>query len=571
MKTGHMLLEMFRRYGVDTVFGLPGETTLALYDAWRSFSDIRHVLVRDERNSVFMAHGYARVSGRPGVCEGPSVGAPHMVPGLLEARKAAIPLIALTTDIPLHMERRNMLTGCDQTALLAPAVKESLTITRPEDVPFLVRRAFRLATSGRPGPVHLRLPMDVLEHEGNPDDLYAQEAFSVCPGIRSEADRENVRAAVALLEGASRGVLVAGQGAVISGAWEEVRLVAERFGLAVGTTLGGKGAMAEIHPLALGAVGARGGSSFSNGVLAEADLIFFVGSSTDSASTAGWTLPPCRGNARVIQLDISEAELGNNYEADVLLLGDARATLGALLREAGPAKDREKSPHREEELAPRREAFLRECAAGDARRDVPVHPLRFLRALERRLPENALLAVDPGISAIYPATSLRLKTPGRHFVSNFAMGALGFALSAALGASFAAPGRPVVALSGDGSMGFCAGELETLGRTGAPVKLFVFDNGSFGWIRATNLFDFDTADVMATEFAATDLCRVAKGFGVPSLALEDPEEVEGVLHEVFAHPGPLLVTVKALPEDQCVPPVPGWARHCAERGLSTCY
>ena len=189
--------------------------------------------------------------------------------------------------------------------------------------------------------------------------------------------------------------------------------------------------------------------------------------------------------------------------------------------------------------------------------------------LERRLPENALLAVDPGISAIYPATYLRLKTPGRHFVSNFAMGALGFALSAALGASFAAPGRPVVALSGDGSMGFCAGELETLGRTGAPVKLFVFDNGSFGWIRATNLFDFDTADVMATEFAATDLCRVAKGFGVPSLALEDPEEVEGA-HEVFAHPGPLLVTVKALPEDQCVPPC-RMGPALRGTGLSTCY
>ncbi|HQK25076.1 MAG TPA: thiamine pyrophosphate-binding protein [Synergistaceae bacterium] len=563
MKTAQIILEMFRRYGVDTVFGLPGETTLPLYDAWRAYPDLRHVMARDERSSVFMAHGYARVSGRPGVCEGPSVGAPHMVPGLLEARKAALPLIALTTDIPLHMERRNMLTGFDQTALLASVVKESLTITRPEDAPFLVRRAFRLATSGRPGPVHLRLPMDVASQEGSPDDLYAQDAFRACPGVRSAAAQGDVEAAVELLKASSQGVIVAGQGAVTSGAWEELRLLAERFGLAVGTTLGGKGALAETHPLALGVVGSRGGTPFSHSVLAEADLIFFVGSSTDSAGTAGWTRPPRHGKARVIQLDVSEAELGNNYRADLFLLGDARETLAALLRASDPAERHpgmRRRERREEGLALRRKAFLREDAAEGCPQGAPVHPFRFLQALERRLPEGTTITVDPGISAIYPATYLRLKAPGRHFVSNFAMGALGFALPAALGASFADPGGPTVALSGDGSLGFCAGELETLGRTGAPVKLFVFDNGTFGWIRATNLFDLGTGEVMATTFSPTDHGRVAEGFGVPALTIATAEDVDSAVDEAFDRPGPMVVVVKVRSEERCLPPVPGWEK-----------
>jgi acetolactate synthase-1/2/3 large subunit len=570
MKAGRILLEMLKRYEVDTIFGLPGETTLHLYEEWKTFPDIRHVMVRDERSSAFMAHGYAKISGKPGICESPSPGATHLAPGLLEAQKSAIPLLAFTSDIPLHMEKRNMLTGFDQPNLLRSAVKETMDITRPEDIPFFIRRAFRVATTGRPGPVHLRLPMDMLERSADPDDLYAQREFSRCPGLRSCAEAEQIRAAVDLLEKAERGFLVCGQGAVTSGAWEAVTAIAEQFGLAVGTSIGGKGAISELHPLSVGVVGARGGTSFSNGVLADADLVFFVGSSTDSAGTAGWTLPPRKGKAKVIQLDVSEAELGNNYASDVLLLGDAKATLEAMLVEAAH-RQLPSRRFRGEELRHQGERYRESCTEGLLCDETPVHPMRFVCALSSFLSDDAPIVVDPGISAIYPATYLRLGHPGRRFVCNFAIGALGFGLSAAIGAAFAAPGSPVTALSGDGSFGFCAAEMETLARTKANVKLFLFDNRGFGWIRATNFFEFGTSEHFSTDFDATDYCRVAEGFGLRTARIAEPQDLEPTLRAVYAEPGPVFVEVKALPEDQCVPPVPGWARRSAEKGIHTFY
>ncbi|MDO9507874.1 MAG: thiamine pyrophosphate-binding protein [Thermovirgaceae bacterium] len=565
MNSARALLEMLRRYGVEYVFGLPGETTLGLYDEWTRFEGITHVMARDERHAVFMADGYARVSGRPGVCEGPSVGATHMIPGVIEALKSSIPLIVMTSDIPLHMERHNMLTGFDQTALFSPFVKESLTAFKGEDIPFLVRRAFRVAVSGCPGPVHLRLPMDVLAEEIAGPLPPAQERFSSCPGTRPTAEPESVLEAARSLASCKKGVMVCGQGVLTSRAWKEAEKTAERFGLATGTTINGKGSISELHPLSIGVTGARGSTEFSNSFLKNADLVFFVGSSTDSVGTNGGQLPPASANIHFIHLNISEKELGNAFGDAVLLHGDVKSTLQAIL-DAAEHLGLVSSGKQEDAVKQRRAVVRTEFCGG-----TPLDPRTATNRITAAMPPDSVIVADPGMSAVYPAAFYKLPKAGRFFVCNFSMGALGYGLPAALGASFALPeDSTVLNFMGDGSFGFVAGELETAARLGKNVKIILFNNRSFGWIRATNHFSFGGPN-FATDFGNVDYVGLAKSYGIRAFRAASELELKTVLPEVFAQKGPALLELVVPSGEECVPPVPEWAEKAKENGKNCSY
>jgi acetolactate synthase-1/2/3 large subunit len=568
MKCGKLLLEMLKKYEVEYVFGLPGETTLHWYDEWKGFKGIEHVMVRDERNAVFMADGYAKVSGKPGLCEGPSVGAPHMLPGIVEAYSSCIPVIAITSDIPLNGEKHNMLTGADQTSMFKSFVKETLTVHKGTDIPFIVRRAFRLATSGRPGPVHIRLPQDVLSEDVDVTDLFAQPDFAYIPGKRSAAAEEDTRKAIQILKKAKRGVMVCGQGALSSCAWDEVKSVAEKFELAVVTTINGKGVIAETHPLSGGVIGARGANSFSNSLISEGDVIFFVGSSTDSAGTAGWKIPAKNTHASIIQLDINEAELGNNYPTKALLLGDAKETLAKLL-EYSRSYEKGKGEHTNL-IAAKRSNYEKTLVSEMESNEFPCNPLHVMAKLQDAMPENSILVVDPGIAAVYPAGFIKMKKAGRHFVCNFAQGSLGYATSAAMGAAKASPNSTIVHITGDGSFGFCAGEYETLARTACNVKVILVNNHSFGWIRVSNSMAFNN-EPFATQFADIDYVKIMEGFGLPADRVTKTEDLPLALEKLFKEDGPSFLEIPFEPEDKCVPPVPGWAEKARNKGMKNLY
>ncbi|MEM3104040.1 MAG: thiamine pyrophosphate-binding protein, partial [Candidatus Bathyarchaeia archaeon] len=285
MKAARALLEMLKEYEVDYVFGLPGETTLPLYNEWFEFPYVKHVMLRDERNACFAADGYGRVSFKPGICESPSVGATHVIPAAIEAFKSSMPMIFITTDTPLYLEKKNALTSFDQTALFSGIVKESITVFRGQDIPYAVRRAFRVATTGKPGPVHIRIPMNALEEEIGPADVYAQKNFSRYPGHRFTANRDSILKAADLLLRAERPLIICGQGALYSSAWDELIELAELMEIPVGTTITGKGCFPETHSLSIGVIGSRGGTGFSNSILRSADLVFYVGCNTDQAAT----------------------------------------------------------------------------------------------------------------------------------------------------------------------------------------------------------------------------------------------------------------------------------------------
>jgi acetolactate synthase-1/2/3 large subunit len=558
---------MLEGYGVSHVFGLPGETTLNLYEAWHDFPGITHVMARDERSAVFMADGYAKVGFKPGICEGPSVGATHMLPGIVEAFKASVPLLAFTSDIPLHLEKRNMLTGIDQSALFQAFTKESMTITDPSELPHAVRRAFRLATTGKPGPVHIRIPMDILGGDIEDPQMYVQGDFASYPGHRPIAQNDKIQEAVKLLGSAQRPIIICGQGVLWSRAWDEVQTLAELYDILVGTTISGKGGFPEIHPLSIGVIGARGGTSLSNKLVAGADLIFYIGCNTDSAATDKWTLPSLDTGTKIIHLDVSEAEAGNNYPTGVILIGDAKATLKKMIISSSGSRDPGKLSRLERKRTELKkyETYLSELAASG---EVPVHPVRFVKELSETLPDDHILVVDVGVSAIYTSTFYKIREAGRSVLFNYAMGALGYALPASIGASFVKPQSCIATLVGDGSFGFSSGELETLRRVGGNNNVILFNNSCFGWIKAeSTLSQGEKYADFSTNFSEVDYTKIAEGFGLKTFKVERPGDLTPTLREAFKLEEPTFTELVVAPEDKLIPPVPDWIRKAKGLGL----
>ena len=567
---GKLLLEMLRLHGVDVVFGLPGETTLGLYREWEKFEGIRHVLTHDERSAAYMAEAYAKATGRVGVHEAPSPGGAHPLPGVIESQAGSVPTICLTSDVPYNADKRNMLSGFDQTALYRAVTKESILVTRAADIPHLIRRAFRVALADRPGAVHVRMPMDVYVEEAEVDDLYADPSMALWPQDRPSADARLVEAAADLLCRAKRPVIVCGQGALVSGAGEEVAELAELLRAPVGCTMTGKGTISEEDPWSIRLIGARGGTSFSNAFLAEADAVFFVGTNTDSAGTDAWKLPPssqCAG-PRIVQLDISRVEAGNNYKADICLIGDAKATLAAMLGRLGGRSIA--SEYTRERVAAAMRALESSIAAAVASEETPINAIRFVRELAGCLPEKSLVVTEPSTGSIFSAAYMVQKRPGRWFLSNYSMGALGYVIPAVVGAAVARPDHTIVGLGGDGSFHFNCGEMETWARYGLDIKYVVFNNDVFGWIRGEIEYVY-SARPFATDFGRVDYCKVAEGFGVSAYRIVEPSAIAPTLRQAFLVKGPALIEIRTLPQDAECPPIPRWVESAAKKGIRCHY
>jgi acetolactate synthase-1/2/3 large subunit len=565
---GQLVVEMLKVHGVRHIFGVPGDTGLALYDALRRAQEkgeISHVLARDERSAAYMADVYARVSFRPGVCEGPSgAGATYLASGLAEAHASSIPVVALTSDTPLCQEARNVLTELDQPALFAPITKWSPLVKQASRIPDTMRQAFRVATSGRPGAVQVTLPMDVLADQVEAHPLHAQEVCQHYPTYRTRPDPEAVERAAALLAQASQPVIVAGGGAVTSGAWAELTDLAEALGAAVGTSICGKGAIAEDHPLSLGVVGSNGRRPYANAVLEAADLILYVGCKTDSVTTAAWTLPPCATAQTILHLDVDPSEIGRNYPTAVGLVGDARLGLVDLAQavRARGAQPRHNPLHGLEDDV---SAFWADYEAKAAATTTPIKPQRVIQALARLLPLDSVIIADAGTPTPFTAAYLR-SAAGRRVIIPRGYGGLGYAIPGVVGAKLALPQAKVVGLMGDGSFGMSVGELETIARLGLPVTLIQFNNACFGWIKVSQEL-FHGGRSFGVDFSPdTDHAGIARSFGLRGVRVEDPLDVEPVLREALASEGPTFIDIVTECETTELPPVGKFYRAQVKRG-----
>lgn len=550
------MVRMLDAYGVKHIFGLCGDTTLPFYDAlYRLDHGITHLLTRDERHAAYMADGYARVTGRPGICEGPSGGgATYILPGVVEANESSIPILAITTDVATTSRGRYPLTELDQLSLYRPLTKWNAALDQAPRLPAMVRAAFRAMTTGTPGSTHLAFPFDTQKGSVDPEEIWVDTRHGSYPAERTGSDPAAVSAAVDLLLSARRAIFVCGGGVVISGAMDVMRRVAVGLDIPVATTVSGQGSIAETDPLALGVVGSNGGVPATRAAVDEADLVIYVGCRAGSVTTERWRSP--KAGVPIIHVDSDPEVIGANYRTDVALAGDARLVLGAIaseLERRGSSGTNDGAARAAAAWKAKREAYLPLAESTEA----PIRPERVIATLERLLDPDAIVCADPGTPCPYFSAHYRWPTAGRHFITNRAHGALGFAMGAAMGAHTGRPGVKTVAVSGDGSFGMSVGELETVVRYRMPITFIVISNSVYGWIKAGQRSGFG-ARFHNVDFTRTDHAAVASAYGLKSWRVEAPDALEPALRAALSAGEPTLVDIVTQPLDEAAAPVSEW-------------
>jgi acetolactate synthase-1/2/3 large subunit len=449
------------------------------------------------------------------------------------------------------------LTELDQQALYKPLTKWNTTIDRVDQIPQAMRSAFRAMTTGRPGSAHICLPYDVQKHSIDPGDIWAQPGHDKVPAHRSAPNPADVEAAADLLVKARSPVFICGGGVVIAGASDALDALATALNAPVCTTVSGQGSLADTHPLNAGVVGTNGGVVATREVVAQADLVLFIGCRAGSTTTEHGKMPG-RG-VTILHLDVDAMTIGTNYLTDVALVGDALLGLQALCaavrtrlghRPAGTSDGRALAARARAE----KQAFFAPLAASMER---PIRPERVVDALNRMLPAQAIVVADPGTPCPYFSAYFNAPQAGRHFITNRAHGALGFSMSAAVGAAVGQPNAVVVSVMGDGSFGFTCGELETIVRRQIPIKMIVFSNSVFGWIKASQKTGYDQR-YFSVDFNRTNHARVAEAFGVKAWRVEDPAELDAAIKAALMHDGPALVDVISQELQDTAVPVSQW-------------
>jgi acetolactate synthase-1/2/3 large subunit len=420
-----------------------------------------------------------------------------------------------------------------------------------------MRAAFSAMTTGRTGAAHLCLPFDAQKGAVDETEMWVDPAVTTYPARRSGADPQDVERAAALITSMANKLVIVGGGVVLSGAESELAEFATKAGAMVATTISGQGSLAETDPACVGVVGSNGGTVETRAIVDMADLVIYIGCRAGSVTTER-RRHPAPGRTRVIHIDVDPAVIGANYAADVGLAGDAKLVLrqliGALdaqtvfempsqLNAAAVAAAKEK----------KRAGFMQLAMSNDR----PIRPERVVHELREALPPEAIVVADPGTPCPYFSAYFEIRRTGRRFFSNRAHGALGYSMSAAVGAHFADPKVPVVAVMGDGSFGFTAGEMETIARLKVPVVMLVISNATYGWIKAGQKSGFD-ARYFSVDFSRTDHAAVAAAYGVKSWRVEDPAKLAETLRAALECGGPALVDIICQPLHEARAPVSEW-------------
>ena len=570
MKGAQALVQMLKEYQVKVIFGVPGDTSVPLYKALsEAGSDIKHVLARDERSASFMADAYARLSHKPGFCEVPSGAGPlYAAPGIAEANASSIPVVLITSDIPLSGEGKLTITELDTQGLFRSITKWSSLVKQPGKVPETIRRAMRIATTGRPGAVHLAFPTEVMEGGLEADGrIYAEDECNSYPAYRTRGARTELERLTDLITRAKRPVIIAGGGANHSQAGQTMAALAEWLSIPVVTTISGQGIINDNHRLALGVIGDNGYHPHAHRAVEQGDVLLYVGCKMGSVSTINWTMPGAAQDRHIIQIDLNPEILGNNFRNTLSVAGDARLILEDVLL---LVKDR--LPRRDESAWSRglneaRAGFWKAAQEEFALQDVPLKAQPIISELNKHLDGPAIVISDAGTPTPYTSRYLRLggggKDKGSRFLIPRSYGGLGYAIPALVGAHFARPDAKLVGLFGDGSLGMSAGEMETLARLNIPAVLIHFNNGSFGWIKCLQKLH-SNENYFSVDFTRGDPTLIARGCGLKALHIETPSELAEGMAQAFASQGPVFLDLVTEPEIDCLPPVYTWQQAAAK-------
>jgi len=541
MTGARMLAETVHGYGLTHAFFMPFITPRSL--GLMQDLGLTTVQTHGEKAAAYMADGYARARGGPGLCMCQAVGALNLAAGLQDAWLGQSPVIAITGRELQAYQTKKAYQDVDHVKPFTTVAKASFYVPSPDQLPQALRQAFRTAVSGAPGPVHIdlegRTATEVVEFEADME-VVLEPRFSLVPPFRPEADSADIAEALRLLEKAERPLIVAGGGVTASGARAELIALAEKLSIPVATALNAKAMFPSDHPLAVGVPGAYS-RGCANKLLCEADLVFYIGSQTGSQVTNYYTVPP--SGMPTIQLNIDADDIGRNFLAEVGLLGDARATLRCMIDMAEKSPPREAWLGRLKQLVDEWKSVTEEFAASDI---VPIRPERLCREISNALPPDAILVSDTGHSGIWTGAYIDLRHDDQMYLR--CAGSLGWGLPAAIGAKCAQPNRPVLLFTGDGGFWYHLQELDTARRYGINVVAVINNNHSLNQEKGGNerLLGGRRSDQSDSFwlFPETDFARVAESFGCIGIAVTRPGDLPDALARAFAADKPVVIDVR---------------------------
>ncbi|MDS1140078.1 thiamine pyrophosphate-binding protein [Pusillimonas sp. SM2304] len=532
---GAAVAEMLSRYEVGPLFGMGGFQLLPFYEACRSLG-LRHTLINDERCGIFAADAYARVSNRVGVVDatlGP--GATNLVTGLAESFNAGIPIVAIVADAHRDHAWKNMTQEARQLEVLRPVCKEVIRVEAIQRIPEHVRRAFAVATSGRPGPVVIAVPEDIShgEYEFDEADLFTDPATVGFQSRRTRPAGQDVEQAAKLIAGAKRPLLLVGGGIHISQASDALLTLARNEGIPVAHTMSGKGAIACTDPLSAGVFGRY--DRIANELIATSDCLIVVGCKLGEVATKRFTIiPPA---TPLIHIDVLAEEIGRTTKADIALVGDARLALEDISAALGDGRQRLAS--REgylAELPVKMKKWNETAKDRTTSKETPINIGRIMGELNRILPHDAVLVADGGFAAHWGALLFDTKQAGRHFVADRGFASIGYGVPGGIGAKIGAGAdRVVVSLTGDGGFNMTMGEMETAKRLGANFVLCVFNNAASGYVKALQHSVYGAGNYQSSDLHEMNYADIANNMGCLGIRVEDPEQLAAAFEKGFAN------------------------------------
>jgi acetolactate synthase-1/2/3 large subunit len=537
-----VMADMFKAYGVTHVFYLPAVLRRMLMELEKR-TGIKRIHAHSEAGAVYMADGYARATGRPGICMAQIVGALNLCAGLRDAHLAKAPVIALTGGREADHRDRWAYQEVDDLPAFTPYTKMNAAIDDPDRLPDMLRQAFRMATSGSPGPVHLQLAGNTgqaIEGAEIDWDEVTEPRYGQVPPDRPQPDPERAREAVERIAAAERPVIVAGGGVRASGAGQALVALAERMQVPVATSLNAKDAILESNPLSVGVVGTYSRRS-ANQVVAAADLVIFVGTRAGGMTTHFWTIP-AKGTATV-QIDIDPGVAGRNYPTDVSVVGDAKATLERMAEHNTPVPaSRGAWIEKVQEIRKSYKDDFAETYRSDAS---PTHPARIVHELSEAMPKDAIVVVDTGHSGMWMGGMFEQRHPGQSYIRS--AGHLGWAFPAAIGAKCGAPDRPVICFMGDLGFWYHMAEVETAVRNGVNTITVINNNHSGnqalnGMIRLYDGKPTQRSNEMWVQ-NETNFAKIAEDMGALGIRVERPGDIAGAFQTALKANRPVVIDV----------------------------
>lgn len=554
-----LIVETLIRHGITTIFGVPGDTGVSLYDAlYHRTAEITHVLARDERHAAAMADAFARASNSVGAVEVSSGGGvSYVVGGLGEAYAASVPVLVITSDIHSTSRGTGAMTDIDQMALFAAVTKWRSVAQSAGEIPSLMAEAISAAISGRPAPVALIIPEEVLDEEVDSSALPPASSAKLGSTPRTGADPTSVRVAVEKIDAAERPMILAGSGVHMSEAWSALEALAEHAVIPIATTIQGKGAIREDGPWSLGVVGANGAREYANRYAAGSDAVILVGTRANATDTNSWTGPP-RDHANIISINVTEHPVATSFPNAVSLVGDA-ATVLDQIRDTVKSGDESRRTALHAWIAESVAAWAPRYPIGDESVGETgyLEPRHVVQVAHRVLAGKCSLVADPGTPTPNVASYWEVPSAARSVIMPRGHGPMGYAIPGAVGIAFARPGVPVLAITADGSFAMACGELETVARFQLPIVYIQLTNRSFGWIKMLQHLYLD-GRYFGVDPGPIDSPAVANACGVRGVQILSLSHLEAELIQFVRDPRPLYLNVDVPNLMESTPPVAPW-------------